>query len=232
MRHFFSLFACIFLPLALLSQNLGYEVQSTYRKAVKEEQLQDARSMHDINAGYPQNWIGEEDYISSEIKLIDDKKIIKAEGDNNILNPEQQSLLKMADIGNNIDVEVKYYSENVVTKERVINTMSFRLSLVPEVEATYPGGSDALRAYLKDVAIDKIDKETAKKIDQAKVKFSINKEGKACDARIFESSGKQEIDRLLLESVAKMPVWKPAQDVNGNKIKQEFEFSVGWNIGC
>jgi len=123
MRHFIILFACISLPLALISQNLGFELQSTYSKAVKEDQLLHAQNMHDINPGYPQNWIGEEDYISSEIKLIDDKKVIKAQGNNNILNADQQSLLKMAEIGNNIDVEVKYYSENVVTKERVINTM-------------------------------------------------------------------------------------------------------------
>ena len=232
MRHFIILFACISLPFALLSQNLGFELQSTYRKAVKEDQLQAAQSMHDINPGYPQNWIGEEDYISSEIKLIDDKKVSRAKGSNNILNAEQQSLLKMAEIGNNIDVEVKYYSENVVTKERVINTMNFRLSLIPEVEANYPGGQDALRAYLKQAAIDKIDEKIAKKITQAKVRFSINSQGKACDARISETTGNQEVDRLLLETVAKMPAWKPAHDVNGNKIKQEFEFSVGWNIGC
>ena len=72
MRHFIILFACISLPFALLSQNLGFELQSTYRKAVKEDQLQAAQNMHDINPGYPQNWIDEEDYISSEIMLVDD----------------------------------------------------------------------------------------------------------------------------------------------------------------
>ncbi|MDW3650301.1 MAG: energy transducer TonB [Bacteroidia bacterium] len=232
MRHFFSIIACIFLPLALLSQNLGYEVQSTYKKAVKEEQLHGARTMLDINPGYPQNWIKETDYISSELVLNDQGKVIKALGNNDILNSEQQSVLKMAEIGSNIDVAIKYYSENVVTKERVVNTMSFRLSLIPEIEASYPGGYDELKAYLKKQVIDVIGEEKGKKIDLAKVKFAINTHGKACDARISESSGSQEIDRLLLESVARMPAWKPAQDVNGKKIKQEFEFIMGMKAGC
>ena len=41
-----------------------------------------------------------------------------------------------------------------------------------------------------------------------------------------------KVDQILLDTITNMPEWNPAEDENGNKVVQEFEFNVGLMIGC
>jgi TonB family protein len=85
--------------------------------------------------------------------------------------------------------------------------------------------------YLKENAINKISETTSKELKQGIVRFTVNEEGTITDAKIFKTSGDLNTDKLLLEVINKMPKWRAAEDSNGIKVKQEFEFSVG-NVGC
>ena len=104
--------------------------------------------------------------------------------------------------------------------------------MVPETEAQYLGGYQLLKQYLKENAIDKISETNAKQLQLATVRFTINEEGQIIDAQIFKTSEDEKIDKLLLEAINKMPKWKPAENFNGIKVKQKFEFSVGNIVGC
>ena len=66
---------------------------------------------------------------------------------------------------------------------------------------------------------------------QCVVIFAINEAGEIVNAKISRSSGDSKTDKLLLETIYKMPKWKPAKNSKGIKVKQIFEFSVG-NRGC
>lgn len=214
------------------SQEMGYDIFGTFSKPVVEEQLQTAATMIDINPDYPSSWINEEDYVSSEIKAICEGKTMKAVGENDVFTSEQKSILAGADLGSNIDIEVKYKSKNSITGLWDIKAMNFSVSLVPEKEAEYPGGQDEMKAYLKQYAIDKINTSNHNKFEFAKVKFIVDEVGKTTQAQIMKTSENKEIDQLLLEVIANMPNWRPAESADGEMVKQEFEFVVGTMMGC
>lgn len=190
--------------------------------------LLDAKTMSDINPGYPTTWISE--YISTEISTISDGKAMKAVGTNDILSTDQKNLLHNAGLGDNIIVDVDYKVANAVMGMDTRH-MHFELTVIPEVEAQFPGGHQHLSAYLEDNAIYKISEKDSKQMDPAIIKFTITETGEISNAQVFQSSKNSKVDKLLLDVINKMPRWKPAENSNGLKLKQEFEFIVGAG-GC
>jgi len=213
------------------SQNLKFEVRGTYSRPVKKENLIGVKTMADIRPGYPSSWIT--DYISVEIMATNNGKVMKAVGKNDILSSKQISLISRADLGTDIVVDVKYRCKNSVTGNIDVTTMNFSVTIVPEIEAEYLGGYQLMTQYLKDHAINKISEEKAKQLKQAIVRFTINENGEIANAQISSTSEDQKIDDLLLEVINNMPKWKPAENAQGIKVKQEFVFSVGSPMsGC
>jgi len=223
----------LFLLLSVMtgfSQDLNYDVHGAYSRSVTKEKLNDAKTMRDINPGYPtSSWIT--DYVSAEILATNNGKAMKAAGKNEVLSEEQKNILKTADLGTDVVIDVKFKQVNTVTGDVEIRKMHFSFTLVPEVEAEYPGGQEQLTQYLKQNAISKISVKDSKNFPMTKVRFIVNEAGEIADAKISATSGDREIDGLLLETINKMTKWKPAENSKGIKVKQEFEFSVG-NGGC
>ena len=225
----------IIAPLLLLlivtgySQNLSYEVHGNYVHSVKKEILSKANSISDIIPYYPAWWI--EGYISVEISATSDGKTVMAPGTNETLSIEQINLLNAADLGTDIVIAIEYKYRNPVTDNIDIGRSNYSASVVPEIEAEYPGGKQLMTQYLKDNAIDKISETTSKQLQQAIVRFIVNEEGGIANVQMSKSSGDPETDKLLIEVINKMPKWRPAEDSKGIKVKQEFEFSVETS-GC
>ena len=227
---------CI-IPLLLLqfcitgfSQDLGYGVRTTYQRSVKKEKLSEAKTMRDINPGYPFSWIT--DYISTEVLVTCNGKILKSVSANDTLSTEQRSLLNMADMGTDIVVDAKHNYRNSTNSSVEVNNVHFSLTVVPDIEAEYHGGYEQMMQYLKENAIHKISETIDKALLQAIVRFTVNKEGEITNAQISKTSKDEKTDKLLLEVINKMPKWRAAQNSNGLKVKQEFEFSVGNLFGC
>ena len=232
MKYTITILIFAFFAVTGFSQEMDYDIYGTSGKPVSKEQLSEAKSMIDINPDYPSSWINESDYVSSEIKTISNGDISHATGTNDIFTAEQMSVLKEAEIGSNIDIEVKYNVHNSITKRVAIKTMKFTVSLVPKKEAEYQGGQDKMKAFLKSRTVDKINALGNNKFEMAKVRFIVDENGNATKAQIIQTSEDETIDQLLLESIANMPSWIPAEDSNGVKVKQEFDLVVGTMIGC
>ena len=211
------------------AQDLRFAVRGKYTRGVSKEKLMTPKTMSDIRPGYPSSMI--EEYTSTEIAVITRGHITKASGVNETLSVEQQSLLQTADVGSNIEVNVGYVHQNPVTLIPDIRQMHFVITVVPEVEAAYPGGHQELNSYLKKNAIDKIPETFSKEMKMALIHFTVTEEGKISSASVIESSKDPEIDKLLLKAIRKMPTWKPAVNAEGKNVEQEFEFIVG-NEGC
>lgn len=81
-----------------------------------------------------------------------------------------------------------------------------------------------MKQYMKEKVIDNIPSNITSSLRQAMVKFTVNEEGEIINARVSESTGDQDIDRLMLEGLNKMPKWIPAKNSSGEKVKQDFEF--------
>jgi TonB family protein len=211
------------------SQNLNYEVHGNYIHSVKKEILNKSNSIGDIIPYYPTGWIG--GYISVEISATSDGKTVMAEGANDTLNDQQKDILTTAVLGTDIVINIKYKQKNWVNDKVQVNIINYTVTIVPDIEAEFPGGNELMTKYLKENAINKISETTSKELKQGIVRFTVNEEGTITDAKIFKTSGDLNTDKLLLEVINKMPKWRAAEDSNGIKVKQEFEFSVG-NVGC
>ena len=103
--------------------------------------------------------------------------------------------------------------------------------VIPEIEAEYVGGYQQLAKHIKENIINKISDNTPQQYQSGIVLFTIDENGEIKDTRISKSSGDLNTDKFLIKSVNKMPKWKPAENSNGIKVKQEFLFSFG-NQGC
>jgi TonB family protein len=212
-----------------ISQELNFDVRGTYARPVKAEKLQHIETLSDLIRGYGSSWISE--YMAVEVAATNNGTVIKALSPDDTLSPDQKNLLKAADLGTEIVVEVTYKYANPVTHHLDLRQMYYAATVVPETEAEYLGGYERMKDYLRETAINKINEEDTKELKQALLNFTINEEGEVADARITMSSGDQKIDRLLLKAINKMPKWRPAALANGTKVSQTFQFSVG-SIGC
>jgi len=224
----FTLAAALFICLTGFSQDLKYEVRGRYQRPVKKEKLEEARFLGDFISGYPTNWITE--YVSVEISATCNGKSMKAVSLNDFLSPEQRNILKTADLSTPIVLDVKYKYRNPANGIMENNNIHTSVAVVPEIEAEYTGGREQMLKYLKENAIDKISSTIPEQFQQLVI-FTINEEGKIVNARITMASKDPGADKLLMEAINKMPRWKPAENSEGVKVKQEFEFAVG-NGGC
>ena len=218
----------ISLIIPVFSQGLNFEVRGTNGRTLTQTMILKANTMSDINPGYPSTWISE--YIGTEISIIGEGKARKAVGKNEILSDDQKDLLHNASLGDNIIVDVDYKVANAI-RGMENRHMHFELTLTPEIQAQFPGGHQDLSAYLEDNAIYKISEEASRQMDPAIIRFTVTETGEISNAHVLQSSKIPDIDKLLLEAINKMPKWKPAENSNGLKLKQEFEFTVG-SGGC
>ncbi len=211
------------------SANLGFTVSGMYSRPVKKEKLNASRSLRDFIPGYPVNWITTYDEV--EIWSTCNGKAMKAVSPNDALSAEQKNILATSDMGADIVINVRYKYLNPVNDIVENNEMHVTMTLVPDVEAEYFGGSQKMKDYFNENVVVKISKTLSGKFQGAKVMFTINEEGEVVNVKISKSSGDSNTDQLMLDAINKMPKWKPAENSKGAKLKQLFEFSIG-NDGC
>jgi TonB family protein len=212
------------------SQDLSYEVHGKYIHPVKKEKLDQANFMSDIIPYYPASWITS--YVSAEILATSDGVEMTAAGINEMLTPEQKDILNSVDLGTDIVINISYKYKNPVTENLEDGRMNYKATVVPATEAEYSGGYQQMKEYIKENAINKIPGSTSEKFQTAIVEFTIDEEGEIANAQLSSTSGDQETDELLLDVINNMPKWRPAEDSNGMKVEQEFEFTVGNSGGC
>jgi TonB family protein len=193
--------------------------------------LEKAKFISDIIPDYPENWIME--YDSVDIEVTSGGKTMKARGKNNTLSQEQKDILNRIDLAAYIAISVHYKYNNVLDSHIEKNKLNITFRVVPEVEAEFVGGEEKLDHYIKEKGIDKIAGKIPKQFSEVIVNFTVNEKGEIINANIFKTSGSEKVDKLLLDAINSMPKWKPAENVNGKKVKQEFEFAVNSGmIGC
>ncbi len=204
-----------------------------YYISISEAALKDVTSLSDLYPDYEAAWVSE--YIAVEISTTYKGKIQKVVNKNELLSPAQKELLARGDTGADILVKVDYMPENTLTHNEQ-KEMEFRVKVLPQSDAQYPSGEEALNRYLKEKTIDKIPDNSFKGYDLTAIKFIINEEGAVEDARVFKSAYQtyenKEVEALLLEAIQHMNCWEPAEYADGTKAKQEFVFTVGNKESC
>ena len=175
------------------------------------------------------------DYAAVEISIISNGKTLTANSTGDKLSPEQKNILNVADPGTDISVKIKFKYKNQANDEwgspnKMVEGATI-VKVIPETEAEYPGGFKQLSDYFVANVVHKIsDRNEFEKFLNAEIKFTVNEEGGIVDAKISRTSADAKIDSLLLETINKMPKWKPAENSRGVKVKQEI--CIPFSVGC
>jgi len=176
------------------------------------------------------------DYIFVKISTTSNGKSLSAQSNSDELTSEQKAILNNANYGAEIKVTIKYKykdknSDKYGKRNEVVQGSSL-ITVIPEVEAEYPGGWKQLSIYFEGSVLDKIsNKKDSEKILQASLKFIVNENGEVVNTKIAQTSTDFKIDKLILDAMARMPKWKPAYNSKGVKVKQEINIPFG-GYGC
>jgi TonB family protein len=211
------------------SQEHAYSVQGHYSKGIKQKKLLSAHTLADFCEGFPTQWLTH--YVSTEISCTSAGKEKKAFGKNDTLTTDQSRMIHSAEPGSDIEVKVQFMAENPVLHVFTMKAMHFKLKVIPEQEAEYVGGYPKMHSFLFKNLIEEITPADKKDLERTIVLFTVTEEGSISHIRLAETSGKPEVDRRILEALRSMPKWKPAVDMNGRNVEQEFELLVGGK-GC
>jgi TonB family protein len=177
------------------------------------------------------------EYIGIEITCQNDGLAVIARSSDDILTAQQKEILHAADPGSDILIKIRFrykaWVHATYKSSEDLHEGTYKVTLVPETEAEYPGGIGRLSAFITDRIFYKLsDSKQISKLLESSVKFTVNESGNIENIRIVKSSFDKELDILILNAFEKMPKWKPARDLKGHSVKQEFVIPFDSSVGC
>lgn len=169
----------------------------------------------------------------SVIIIKDDKQSdIRATGNSQKLNEAQLKLLQSSDYSTNFLIRLEYQQMNKETGELEDSYSTPHLTIVPEKQATYKNGKDALKKYLKENSQESRANVQVDKLQPAKLFFTVTKKGTIENIHLDRTSNYPEVDKKMIELITNVPgVWEPAENSKGEKVDQELVISFGL-MGC
>ncbi|OUR94266.1 hypothetical protein A9Q87_01060 [Flavobacteriales bacterium 34_180_T64] len=171
---------------------------------------------------------------SVEIIIIKDEKQseIRVKGFSRVFTDAQLKLLQTFDYSTNFSIRAEYEHYNKETGELENSYSTPYHTIVPESQASYSEGKEALMTFLKDETVDVTAIIDAKKLRPAKLYFTVTKSRTIDHVKIDNPSGYPEVDKKMIELISKLPgTWTPAENANGEKVDQELVVSFGL-MGC
>lgn len=225
------------------SQTPQYDFSYGRLSNISQEKLITATFFNDVIPNYPAYYSTIIDFVSVEICVTSSGKTLKAASTSEKLTTAQKTILNAADFGTEVVIQTKFKykdpsNDNLGSGDKIKN-MNFSVMVLPEIQAEFPGGYDTMTTYLKENVIKKFsevtkfDKDQPINMPRVNLAFTVNEDGRITDARIIKPSNDLRMDNLLLDAVNKMPNWKPAENANGTKVKQEIKLGIPYlRRGC
>jgi hypothetical protein len=210
---------------------LIYKVDSRFATTITKEKLAQARSIIDIVP--KQATEGIESYQHVKVALLQqpDQEIIEM-GEGDALNLAQQKLLQAADYSTDFYIIAQNQRRNEETRALESDRLVYYLTVVPEAEASYSDGHEALISYLKGALTAKGLSMPSEKLEPGRAIFTISRKGSLQHARLGSSCGYPEVDSALLEALSNLPgTWQAATNARGEAVPQDFVFFFGIE-GC
>ena len=209
--------------------DLVYHVDSRFIATITKEKLNKATSILDIVPKKAKDWWNTS-FHTVTVAVLQEGNEISETGNNKALNTAQINLLKTTDYSTNFYINARGNSIHPET-ERIEN-YAYYFTIIPEKEATYTRGHDALINYLKENSKGKTVIIKMNKLKPGKVSFTVSKNGLIKNVKLSSTSGYPSIDKLLIELITKIPrTWEPAENYKGEKVDQELTFFFGL-MGC
>ncbi|NNF21815.1 MAG: energy transducer TonB, partial [Saprospiraceae bacterium] len=224
-------------------ENLDYMVD-TWSSAVTRDEVKKITSIMDFWSGdyltkykrdsFREIWVVNlKDYPDWDLDVDKIDPIYKAKSPTIEFTQEQLDLVAKAEYSDHLRFSAIFNRTTVETGKMEENVLiSQSMSLVPDVQASYKGGFDALLNYLKKASKDHVKHVKRDNVGRCRIFFTVTEKGFVRDAKMIESSNYLDVDKAMIRIVKDMPrKWKPARDENGVKVEQEFVFTFG-RAGC
>ncbi len=209
--------------------DLVYNVDSRFMTTITKEDLHKATSVLDIVPKKAEGW-WEVSFQTVTVAVLQDGDEISVIGDDKVLNAAQIKLLQSTDYSTNFYIKARGKNKHPDTGK--IEDYVYYLTVIPEKEAEYTSGHDALIAYLKENSKEKTAIIKEDKLQPGKVSFTITKEGTIANVKLTSTSGYPSVDEALVELITNMPEkWNPATNSKGEKVDQKLVFFFG-SEGC
>jgi len=209
--------------------DLVYNVDSRFMTTITKEDLHKATSVLDIVPKKAEAW-WKVSFQTVTVAVLQDGDEILEIGDSKELNAAQIMLLQSTDYSTNFYIKARGKNKHPETGK--IEDYVYYLTIIPEKEAEYTSGHDALIAYLKENSKEKTAIIKEDKLQPGKVQFTVTKKGTIANVKLISTSGYISVDEALIKIITNMPEkWEPAENSKGEKVDQEFVFFFG-TAGC
>lgn len=214
--------------------DLFYKVRNRWFSMTKEE-LSKAKSIHDIlskeatyNRGSFKNVTVSVLHNDNDVRDIETRAI----GQSEILNEAQIDILRSSNYSTNLRITALNRYEGAEYDAQEYDSLVHYMTIVPEIEAEFEGGFEALINYLKEGSKEKAKVIKRDKLQPGKVFFTVTKEGTITNVKLNSTSGYPSVDKELIKIITNMPEkWDPAENSKGEKVDQEYVFFFG-SEGC
>lgn len=207
------------------------KVESRFMTTVTREELNKARTIFDIFP--PEAVKGVAQYDLVEISIEKEEPLNLNEiGTEVEFNDAQRNLLASIDYSADFYLRTNIKRKNKNTDELSYDYIVYYITVVPEIEATYSEGIDALVNYLKLKAFEEKIIIDSNELKPGRLNFTVTKTGELSDIHLDSSSGYSEMDEKLESLLHGLPgTWTPAENSKGDVVDQKLVLFFGIQ-GC
>jgi hypothetical protein len=215
--------------------NLYYDIDNRWRTTITKTELAKVKHIQDVIQD--EYLYLRKDYRNVRIDVLhndtDVRDVLTSEvGQSATFSNAQLALLHNLTYSTNFRITALNTRTKLETGDVQSDSLIYYITVVPEKQANYQGGPEAIIEYMKkgikaSTSIIEMDK-----LQSAKFFFTVNQDGSISNVKLVDTSGYPDIDEKLLRLVMEMPNrWTPAENEAGEKVAQEFVFSFGLE-GC
>lgn len=148
------------------------------------------------------------------------------------LTEGQLQLLQSFDYSTNFEFKAHFRKKNGNTGILLSDFRSPYFTIVPEKQAVYSYGKEALLSYFREKSKEVDANMDSGNLKAARLSFRVTEKGAVEVIELERSSGFPEVDQKMIELISNLPGnWKPARNAAGQKVNQEFVISFG-SKGC
>lgn len=199
---------------------------------IKKSDLENAKTISDF---IPKDQIQQIEILKSVSIIVykeNGESDIRENGNKEELNNAQLDLLKSFDYSTNFLIRAEYIQKNDETGEMENSYSTPHLTIVPEKQAEFIDGKDALKGFLKLYSEDARKNIDPEKLQPAKLFFTVSKKGTIENIHLDRSSNYPKVDEVMIKLISEVPgTWVPAENTKGEKVDQELVVSFGL-MGC
>ena len=216
-----------------------YNLSPRAKNTITKERMHNAKTISDLIPDY-----SEQENLKNNVTSVRDVKIrIEEEnvpdtkhrsekGNENRLSKEQLKLLKATNYSTNFFLEGFIVHNNSITglnKERYFN---YYMTVIPEQQATYKAGNEALIDFLTSKCQPTIAKIQSGNLKSGKISFTVTKTGTISNIVNYSTCGYPSVDKRMMELMNELPDdWNIATNGKSEKVNQSLVFSYGQS-GC